>query len=168
MGRWVIFIIIASASLSSCDYYLVNAHKDRVGHLESGTGLGPPDFKPCFEELLFPHYYARDSANFRHGKDSLKTYFHSHFQNYGITNESGYITLRFIINCEGDIGNFHVLQTGNDYSEKEFHPQLVSGLMNLTTDLKDWAPYTRGDSTFDSFKHLTFKIENGELVEILP
>jgi len=153
--------------LASCDYYVVNPHREIVGQL-SESGIGNPDFEPCFKENIFPYYYSRTPAGFSPGKDSLRTYYLSQYDNKGIVSESGYLTFRFVINCKGDKGWYEIKQLGLDFNEKKFNSILVDQLLALTEDLGSWAPIRFGDTEFDSFIHLTFKISNGELVEILP
>lgn len=166
--RRVLVCLLLMWSLSSCDYYLVNPHHHQVGHISASALLDKSDFKACYEEKMFPYYYGRHPSKFSHGKDSLRNYFLQQYDHQGFTNESGYITIRFIINCEGETGRHQLLQVGLDYQEKEFNEQLTDRLLHLTKDLKDWDALSFSDSTYDSFIHLTFKIENGELVEILP
>lgn len=164
----ILLCLLVMWSLSSCDYYLINPHKHQVGHISESAFFDKSGFKACFEERMFPYYYGRNPSKFSHGKDSLKIYFHQYYDHFGYTNESGYITIQFIINCEGETGRHQVLQVGLDYQEKEFNHQLTDKLLQLTKNLKDWDPISFSDTTYDSFIHLTFKIENGELVEILP
>lgn len=168
--RKLIFVIASVIILSSCDYYLVNPHQHQVGEPQKPFG-GDKDFQICYEEKILPHYYGFRRHNgyiFKPGKDSLRSHFRENYNNQGIINESGYITLRFIINCKGETGRFILEELGFDYKKKKFNPELTEHLLTLTKSLKDWTAFSTGDVTFDSFTHLTFKIENGELLEILP
>ncbi len=152
--------------MSSCDYYLINSYDKPIGHLDlHKTNAG---FKTCLDEVHLPSYYSRKPVEYLHGKDSLQRYFHLNYDNKGITNQSGYITFRFIINCEGTLGNFEIHELGIDYKEKKFQESLVVHLQELLLQLNEWKAFSRGDSTFDSFHFITFKIDNGELVDILP
>ena len=166
--RYIILLTILL--LASCDYYIVNPHHHQVGHIEL-KGSDQKGFSPCFKEKLFAHHTAWNRYwiyKFPPGKDSLRLYYNQRFDNQGIVNQSGYITLRFIINCKGEAGNYEVESLGLDYKKKDFNKELINHLLDLTQSIKTWHPYTHGDSTFDSFTHLTFKIDNGELLEILP
>jgi len=148
----------------SCDYYVINSHKEHVG-----ANLPKDDsFKACFEEKIFPYYYGRDNAQFTAGKDSLRTFFKNKYSSGGFENESGYITVRFIINCKGKAGRYEVLKTGTDFRAKDFDPYLEDHLLRLVKELKDWQAIAFHGDNYDSFFHLTFKIQNGQLVEILP
>ena len=162
------FFLMLLTSFVSCDYYRINPHKHNVGHIESSKIKDPDGFEVCFEEVQFHGMYARREVGFKHGKDSLRTYFMERYDHAGMTDNSGYITLRFLINCKGEIGRFEVRQVGTDYIAKEFHPSLVDQLLELTRSLEEWDAFTYDDSTYDSHTFLTFKIDNGELSEILP
>jgi len=164
----ILLPIICLVLLSSCDYYIINSYENQVGYISNNNTLGDKDFKVCLEEHLFPFYYGRKPASFTFGKDSIRRYFDEQYSNQGVINESGYITIRFIINCKGEAGRYEILQIGKDYKKKIFNQALVDHLFTLTRNLKDWNPIELRDTKFDSFIHMTFKIENGELLEILP
>lgn len=151
----------------SCDYYVINSHDTHVGVIKK-PHFDDSDFKACFEEKIFPSYYGSPKASFSNGKDSLRTYFKNEFNNNGFTSESGFITIRFIINCEGRAGRFEILETGTDYKEKKFSPYIPKHLFEITQKLNTWTPLQYHGVAYDSFFHLTFKIENGEIAEILP
>lgn len=164
----LLIILILLTGFFSCDYYVVNSYKHDVGYLDPSTSLDS-GFEVCYEENILEYYYNRKTpASFEFGKDSLRNFFLANYDHKGIVNESGYITFRFIINCEGQIGRFHMYCVGNDYKKKKFHASLTDQLYQLLSSLDTWQPLTVGDVIFDSHIYYTFKIENGELVEILP
>ena len=166
LGR--ILLILSVILICSCDYYVVNSYKHDIGYLDPSKALDK-GFKACYEENILEPYFSRNiPAGFEHGKDSLRSYFLKHYDHKGIVNESGYITFRFIINCEGEAGRFIRYGVGSDYEKKQFHPELTSQLYALLAELKDWRALQIGDVILDSHIYITFKIESGELVEILP
>ena len=153
---------------SSCDYYIVEDYTDHIGVIDKSKALGDKDFKACFEEKIFPYYYGRSRAAFYAGKDSVRSYFEENFLYKGIGTESGYITFRFIINCKGEAGRYEIREVGMDFKDKKFHPELVDRLFERVKTLKQWNPVEFYGDRYDSFYHLTFKIVNGEIDEILP
>lgn len=164
--RMVFYILIINL-ITSCDYYVVNPYKHPIGHL-SESNIGNPDFEPCYKEEIFAGNYFRKPSGFSFGKDSLRRYFSSTYDNQGIVSESGYITFRFAINCEGEKGWYEIHELGLDFKEKKFNKITVDHLLKLIEDLDSWRPIEFNDNKFDSYMHLTFKIENGDLLEILP
>ena len=164
--RISIFILITF--LFSCDYYIVKDYQDHVGLIVEPEESGNSDFSPCFQEKIFPYYYGRSGAEYAKGKDVLRNYFREHYKNFGNTHESGFITFRFIINCEGQAGNYEIRQVGLDFKKKSFNKETVDHLFSLVRKLQDWKTVEFFGDKYDCFYHLTFKISNGELLEILP
>ena len=149
-----ILILVIAFLLASCDYYIVNPHHHQVGHIDM-DGSDPTDFNPCFKEKLFAHHTAWNRYwvyKYPPGKDSLRLYYDKLFDNQGIVNQSGYITLRFVINCKGEAGYFEIEELGLDYKKKKFNPELTNHLLELTKSIAKWHPYTHGAV---SYTHLT-------------
>lgn len=163
-----ILLVFVCITLFSCDYYVINSHDTHVGVIQEKQRWDKEDFKVCFEEKIFPSYYGSPQTNYSQGKDSLRNFYLNNFNNNGYTSESGYITIRFVINCEGKAGRYEVLETGLDFKEKKFKSHIPQHLNELTRRLRAWQPLEFSGTAYDSFFHLTFKIENGEIIEILP
>ena len=166
MSRLCLFVLFCFFT-SSCDYYMIKTHEENVGFIEKSKAIGPKDFKACFEEKIFSENYGRKRAEYKPGFDKLRQYIFSQYDNYGFTNESGYITFRFIINCDGQAGRYEIHQVGMDFKKKIFNKELVEHLFELVSKLQNWTPMQFYDDKYDSFFHLTFKINNGELLEVL-
>lgn len=166
MTKWMTIVLMMS--LFSCDYYIVNPHKHNIGHISSSDARDHANFEACFEEHIFEYYNFSEPAKFRYGKDSLRSYFFTNYDSNGIINDSGYITIRFVINCQGEAGRFKITELGLDYQEKKFNSKLVNQLFSLVQQAREWNPSLRGNIPNDSYIYYTFKIINGELVEILP
>lgn len=163
-----VLLILTSLLLVSCDYYLINDYDQHVGVIRKSNTRNTGEWSACYKEKIFPYYYGRNPASFAEGKDSLRQHFRMRYYNHGITNESGYITVRFIINCKGEPGMFEIRQVGMDFKKKKFNKQIVDQLFEILLQLESWKPVEFYGDKYDSFYHLTFKIENGELKEILP
>jgi len=168
MGSRIVLLSFILILFSSCDYYVINSYDHRIGYIAPVADSKDSAFRPCLKEVLLPSYFSTDPVGPSQGRDSLRSYFDQNYNNQGINNESGYITFQFIVNCKGEIGNYKILQTGIDYKEKQFHPSIVEKLQVLLNSQQEWDAFSRSDSTYDCYTYLTFKIQNGELVEILP
>jgi hypothetical protein len=162
-----LFAIVLATCFISCDYYIINPHKEDIGYVSKEDALDT-DFEFCYKEKIFPYYYGRNPARYRFGKDSLKQYFKLHYANFGDTSSSGFITFRFGINCKGEAGRYVVEQVGTDFKPKQFNPKIVENLYTHLKALQEWEPIAFYDDRYDSFIHITFKLENGSLLEILP
>jgi len=162
-GAILILMIIGT---SSCDYYIVNQHKNHVGVIDSS--FGDDGFKACFEEKIFPNYYGYNRTGYKKGKNALIKHIKEGYDNLGYTSDSGYITFRFLVNCKGEAGRHIVETVGEDYKTKSFNDEYLELLLELIKDLKEWTPLSFYGDQYDSFNYISLKIENGELVEILP
>lgn len=168
MKNMRVVLILTLVVFSSCDYYIVKNYNERVGVIRSSFFNTDKSFQPCFKEEIFPYYYGRKTVSFAKGKDALRKYFLENYNSKGVNNESGYVTIRFIINCHGKAGRYEMHQLGRDFKKKKFNKNISDQLMQLTMGLQDWIPIEFYGDRYDSFYHLSFKIQNGELYEILP
>jgi hypothetical protein len=83
---------------------------------------------------------------------------------------SGYITFRFMIDCEGKfLPKTQVLQTDEKYAFFYFEKGLVNELFNFLKTLNKWrvARSTEGN-TYSYKAFLTFKIKDGKVINIIP
>lgn len=83
--------------------------------------------------------------------------------------ENGYVRIRFLINCEGETAFWSIQTTDRNFKAKQFPKAMVKSLLDFTVSLDEWMPNTvDGISEIDDYRFITFKIENGEVVEIIP
>jgi len=52
--------------------------------------------------------------------------------------------------------------------EKKFSDSLSSQLLSLTKELDGWLVGEMEGKKYDYYQYLTFKMENGKLIEIMP
>ena len=87
---------------------------------------------------------------------------------------SGYLTIRFLVNCHGQTDRFRVFQVNSTYQPTQFSAVLVAELLRRTRALAGWQPgHYSGQGALhgqllDSYYHLVFKISHGRIVDILP
>jgi len=83
---------------------------------------------------------------------------------------SGYITFRFMIDCEGRrIPATQVLQTDEKYAAFHFEKKLVDELYSFLKTLDKWVTAKSKEGNTYSYKaFLTFKIKNGKVINIIP
>ena len=94
----------------------------------------------------------------------LKTKHHSY-------SGSGYITFRFIVNCNGEIRreSLEVLQIDAKYIHSLFDKEFVVEITEFLFGLKKWhVPKDKKGFPFSYKAFLSFKIQNGKIVNIIP
>jgi hypothetical protein len=83
---------------------------------------------------------------------------------------SGYITFRFMIDCEGKmLKRVQVLQTDTDYKKYHFDKIFVNDLFDYLKTLDQWKiAKSQSGKTFNYLAFITFKISNGKVINIIP
>jgi hypothetical protein len=139
-----------------------------IGDIEYDPALDDPGFKVCNVGQMFQYYGFGKGLQFRGEKIKIEEYFRSKYKGAEFKGESGYVIIRFIVNCEGSSGRFRVQEMGFDYQQKTFPKKLTTQLLMLTQNLDGWLVGMYENQAFDYYQHLIFKIEDGKLTEILP
>jgi len=137
-----------------------------VEYIAPDKALLNKEFYVCDENFIV-QYYNPQRATYSKGKNGLRNFIISHYKNKNYT-DSGYLNIRFIINCKGEAGRYIIHENNLDLEPIEFNTDLVNQLFNLTTQLKKWNPNFTYDEYRDSYMYLSYRIENGEITEILP
>lgn len=139
-----------------------------VGDIAFDKEVDDPNFKICTPNKVFQYFNFGKSLQYHGEKSEIIQSFGKLSETKENEEDTGFITIRFIVNCEGKTGWFRVQGMGMDYLEKKFSSDLVDSLLIITKELDGWV--IGGDTTnkVDYYQYLTFKIENGRLVEIMP
>jgi hypothetical protein len=138
-----------------------------VGDIPADSKLDLMSFRPCKEEYATV-YYAFDKPDLYKGEKPamIKPFLDLAFPR--IKGETGYITIRFMVNCEGRTGRFRVEQLDIEYKDKKFNPKIVESILSTTMSLDGWIPGKFDERAYDYYKYLTFKIIDNQINEILP
>lgn len=165
-----LFLIIPCLNLSCRQRteFIETSYPDKVGDIVFDADLDDPSFEVCNESKTFQYYNIPNGFPFEGEKIKLVEIFRAAVDNKNFKNETGYVTIRFIVNCEGSTGRFRVQQMNSEFHETRFDKNLVDVLLKTTTKLKGWVIASDGVEKFDYYQYLTFKIEGGKLTEILP
>lgn len=137
-----------------------------IGLIEYDPKIDTLGFEVCHEDLMYPYFHHHD-LSFSGEKSALVEQYRSQY-NPVETKESGYITIRFVVNCNGETGRFRLIAMDNDYNVKSFSDDLSMQLFNITQSLKGWDVLKIDNVAYDYVRYLTFKIRNSEIIEILP
>ncbi len=140
-----------------------------VGDIEFDPSTDNPNFKICGR--IF-QYYNFEKGNFSLDKKLIRQHFFSKIRK-GSIYQNGYITIRFIVNCEGVTDRFRIYEIDRNWKKTKFDDKLKNQLLTLTKELKGWKPgefpeFRQWSGKFDFYQYLTFKIRNGELMDITP
>lgn len=97
-------------------------------------------------------------------KSDIKANFKSNIQ----ANQSGFITIRFLVNCNGMAGMYRVHSSDLSLREFKFDKKIVSQLLSATKKLQDWEIAEYNGIRYDYYQYLTFKFIEGKIIDITP
>jgi hypothetical protein len=142
----------------------------QVGDITSDLTLDNPDFKICNgEEYIFQYFNTGEGFKYQGEKTALVSQILNTYKPISnIEDQSGYIRIRFIVNCEGDAGRFRMISSDIDYQEKVFDRAITNQLITILKDLDGWVKLTENKNPLDYYLYLIFKLDNGHIIEILP
>lgn len=167
MKKRIIFLLVLFAA--GC---FNPENQQDVGDIPFDPATDDPDFEICGPENSVKQYYVRGSSHTPAGyvgeKRALEKAFLEQYDYPVSGGEDGYITIRFVVNCRGASGRFRVEQMGFDYQPRDFDPELVRQLLEITRGLDGWIPISREGKPYDFYQYLTFKVRKGQIEKILP
>ncbi len=140
----------------------------QIGDIYFNSKIDDPNFKLCDEDRVLQYYNFGKGLQYKGEKVKINEHFKDGLKTQKQKDESGFLTIRFIVNCQGKTGRYRVQGMDNEYNEKTFNENLTSQLLNLTKHLDGWVIGEYEGKTYDYYQYLTFKIEKGKLIEIMP
>ncbi|MGY0390928.1 hypothetical protein ACW5R3_00035 [Bizionia sp. KMM 8389] len=151
-------------------FYYKNVPQEKYTHdveyIDPDKALLNEGFEVCNENYIL-QYYNPQRATYSKGKNGLRNFILSNYKNKNYT-DSGYLNIRFVINCKGEAGRYVIHENDLDLNPTKFNKDLVETLFQLTTQLKTWNPNYWQDAYRDSYMYISYRIENGEITEIIP
>ncbi|MCH2229757.1 MAG: hypothetical protein MK105_05380 [Crocinitomicaceae bacterium] len=140
-----------------------------VGDIYFDPKLDDIQFQICNEDNILQYYNFYESLNYEGEKYALDEQIYAQFkERKRVKNESGYITIRFIVNCHGETGRFRTTQMDQNYELKKFDKSIVEQLESITKSLQGWLPGKGEDTNLDYYQYITYKIDSGKITDILP
>ncbi len=127
-------------------------------------------FDLCGTENSIVDYYngGEIDAQFIGGKKPLRRYIEERLDASKLYQESGYLALRFVVNCEGKAGRFTTDEADLDFNKKEFPTETVQHLYEILASVPDWQPVLVREENRDAYTYITFKLKNGKIIDLLP
>jgi hypothetical protein len=142
-----------------------------VGDIPFDPNKDDAAFKICKEGSI-KQYYIRGSTDTPPGyngeKRGMEKEILTAYEFPETSSEEGYLTIRFIVNCEGQSGRFRIEEMDLSYQPKSFDKRISQQLLEIVKGLDGWIPRKSPGKNVDFYQYLTFRIEKGQIVKILP
>jgi hypothetical protein len=152
---------------SAAPYKGVDSFPLNTGDIAFDATLDDPAFTVCNPKAVFQYY--NTGSYYKQHKREIEQYFKRNYRPAKQTTEqTGYLTIRFIINCEGKTGRFRMYELDAGYQPYQFDKDISSQLMKLTKELKNWQPAVYKEKIYDSYQYITFKLKKGAIECVLP
>lgn len=147
-----------------------NHGRHRIAYIDQNNTLdNPATMKVCgINNRIYDYYNGRASRIYKGGKKAIWEIVQPQLDSEKLGKESGYLTFRFIINCEGEAGYFITEESDLDFKRKQFDSKLVTHFYEMVISMKDFTPTIIQKENVDAYAYLTFKLNDGELIDILP
>lgn len=139
-----------------------------VGDIEFNSETDKKDFELCNSKHIYQYFNFSDGLVYEGEKMAIEKEFAEKYKSEIIKNETGLIRINFVVNCKGKTDRFRLLSMGENYEEKVFVKSITEQFMSITKNLKGWTGKKYKEREIDYYQYLIFKIENGQLKEILP
>jgi hypothetical protein len=152
-------------------FYIQAQHGEkRVAYIDPKASLGEDSgFKLCGPEKDIADYYNGDpDAGYLLGKKEMMRSVEEQLDANQLQGQNGMLTFRFVISCEGKAGRFITEEFDFDYQRTAFSTKSKEHLLEILLSLKTWQPTVIRGEKRDSYAYKTFKILNGEIIDILP
>lgn len=150
--------------------------KWKVGDFDPAWKEAGDTYEVCDEAKIFQYYNFAKNTQYKGDRKAIKQYILANYKPIEDKSQNGYLTIRFVVNCEGEPGWYKVYEVDKDFQKTPFKTEISEQLIRLTKDLKDWIPAKgllrmegKDDGViYDSYVYLSYKIKDGQVVEILP
>ncbi|MEN0051819.1 MAG: hypothetical protein AAF806_32435, partial [Bacteroidota bacterium] len=139
-----------------------------IGDITFDAEQDDPTFELCSGDSLAIQYYAFDEKPYKGEKIAIERRFEEQYDASRVAQESGWIRIRFLVNCKGEAGRFRVVGMDENYEAKVFDSNITRQLLEITQSLDQWKGFESETRPFDYYNYLTFRIINGTIKEILP
>ena len=120
--------------------------------------------QPIEQLNLYPHR----SLEYKGHQRQIRKVIEQNFDANNSIDYTGFINVKFYINCKGEKGNVKIDGLGLNYKTINVSGQLQAQINNLVQALEDWIlPFDKEGVRLDSTYSFVLKIENGKLTNVI-
>lgn len=164
--RHLIFIFLV-CSLFTAKAQITNAYSRNVGDISYDAIIDQAGISACDSSRIVPFYgyeVRYDGNHVAVNEHCLKLFKEKpEYQNY-----SGYVMLRFLVNCKNETGMYRAISFDESFREISCPEILKKDLIEIAKALKGWQHAVYEGKDYDSFMTLNFKMDHGNILQILP
>ena len=164
----LLLILIPLFSFGQNKSITKSTYPNYIGDIEFNPESDNPKFELCFEKHIFQYFNTGEGLEYEGEKSAIEKVFIENYKSEKINGETGLIRINFVVNCKGKIDRFRLISMDENYNKKVFLKSITDQLLRITKNLNGWKAKKINEKDIDYYQYLIFKIENGQLKEILP
>ena len=138
-----------------------------IGYINMEKALLNDVYELCGNGNIYKTHHGAPDDAFEVSKKRFRETILSEYKNENYA-DSGYLNFRFLVNCEGNAGWFEIVEMNLDLVETDLNDQMVNQLFKLTSNTKHWKILMLKEVPRNYYMYISYRIENGEIIEILP
>ena len=159
--------VFSARSFAQFSLPLPGKLSENVGDIKFDPKTDDPHFQVCYPAYIYQYY--GPNTTYVGGTKAIKDFFFSNFKyEPAFSTATGYITIRFVVNCKGQTGWFRIKQIDKHYEHIQFNKKVTDQLLSLTKKLSHWIPGKVNGVNYDTYYYLNFKLIDGHLKDITP
>lgn len=151
--------------------HLGNAQDRWLEDIPHDPAIDNPNFQLCNgEENVLQYFNVGNNIEIEGDRPFILETFAREYDS-SVSQESGLVRIRFVINCKGEADRYRLLTSDLEYQPYEMDKRITDQLMRITKSLTGWKEKFTEDeaaTSVDYYLYLVFRIVNGKIVKILP
>jgi hypothetical protein len=166
-GSLILFLLIVSISIKAQDITKTTKFPQQVGDITFDPKTDKASFELCDNGFINQYYGLK--TTYQGGTKAIKKYLTGNYEyKTAYKNITGYITIRFVVNCKGQTDRFRVFQLDENYQRANYNISFISHLTALCKSLNGWIPGKYNNQVYDTYYYLNFKMIKGQIKDITP
>jgi len=146
-----------------------SSYPRHVGDITFDEAIDSKEFQLCDDDEEVRQYFNfGKGVQYKGEKLAIIEAFEANYKPVQGEKETGLIRIRFIVNCKGQTGRFRIIGMDTNYQKKDFDSRITNQLLSITKNLSGWKTMPDDLVPYDYYQYLIFKMENGQIKEILP
>lgn len=139
-----------------------------VGDISHDPKIDKKNFQLCTPKAIKQYHNFSFGFLYKGEKIALENEIRSQYNEQHTANQSGWLRIRFVVNCHGETDRFRIIGMDNNKEAFTFDQSISEQLLSICKNLKGWLILPDNDAPQDYYIYLTFKLDNGKIKAILP
>ncbi|MCQ6960078.1 hypothetical protein [Mucilaginibacter aquariorum] len=166
-GNLILFLLVVSISIKAQDVTKTTKFPQQVGDITFDPKTDRANFELCGNGFINQYYGLK--TTYQGGTKAIKKHLTSNYKyKTAYKNITGYVTIRFVVNCKGQTDRFRVFQLDENYQKVKYDISFISHLTALCKSLNKWIPGKYNNQVYDTYYYLNLKMVKGQIKEITP